>query len=158
MVLATALPGNLYRIMFLLHIIAVVVAFAPMIIAPVLMAQAKGDGERTLLDVAKHLADNGRRIHFPALVLIGLFGLGMVFSSKPEGSEEALWGFDQTWVSLALLVWIVLCGVVSGVIMPGERKLAAGDLEAEKKVALGGKIATVLFLVMLYLMIWKPGL
>ena len=42
-------------------------------------------------------------------------------------------------------------------ILPAERKLAAGDLEAEKKVAMGGQIATVLTLVMLYLMIWKPG-
>jgi uncharacterized membrane protein len=158
MVLATALPGNLYRIMFLLHICAVVVAFAPMVIGPVLMAQTKADGESSLTQAAKHMAANGRRIHFPALILIGLFGLGMVFSSKPEHSDEALFGFDQTWVSLALLFWIALCGVVSGMIMPGERKLAAGDLEAEKKVALGGQIATVLFLVMLYLMIWKPGL
>lgn len=158
MLFVTALPGNLYRILFLLHIIAVVVAFAPMVIGPVLMAQTKADGEGSLMQAAKHMAANGRRIHFPALVLIGLFGLGMVFSSKPEGTDDALFGFDQTWVSLALLVWIVLCGVVSGMIMPNERKLAAGDLAAEGKVAAGGQIATALFLVMLYLMIWKPGL
>ena len=52
----------------------------------------------------------------------------MVFSADPA------FGFDQTWVSLAFLVWIAICGVVSGLMLPGERKLAAGDLEAEKKV------------------------
>jgi hypothetical protein len=76
----------------------------------------------------------------------------MIFSS-----DEA-WGFDQTWVSLALLVWIAMCGLVSGMLLPAERKLAAGDLAQAKKIELGGQIVTVLFLVMLYLMIWKPGL
>jgi hypothetical protein len=42
--------------------------------------------------------------------------------------------------------------------VPGERAMAAGDLSAETKVAMGGQIITVLTLVMLYLMIWKPGL
>jgi hypothetical protein len=74
-----------------------------------------------------------------------------VFASDPA------WGFDQLWVSLALLVWLAICGVVSGVILPSERKLAGGDLAAEAKVAMGGQIVTVLLLAMLYLMIWKPG-
>ena len=149
--------GTVYKIMFLLHIVAIVAAFAPMVIHPVMGAQAKGDGGGTVERVAGYMAANSRRIHFPALIAVGIFGLGMVFSSKPSGADDAAWGFDQTWVSLALLVWIALCGIVSAVITPGERKLAAGDLDAEKKVALGGQIATVLFLVMLYLMIWKPG-
>ena len=37
------------------------------------------------------------------------------------------------------------------------RKLAAGDLEAERKVAMAGQLTTVMLLAMLYLMIWKPG-
>ena len=41
--------------------------------------------------------------------------------------------------------------------LPGERKMAEGDLSAEKKVEVGGQVITVLTLVMLYLMIWKPG-
>jgi hypothetical protein len=44
------------------------------------------------------------------------------------------------------------------VILPGERRQAAGDAAAAKRVELGGTLATLLFLVLLYLMIWKPGL
>ena len=55
-------------------------------------------------------------------------------------------------------MWLALCGVITGLVLPAERRLAAGDLAAEAKVALGGQLATVLALVMLYLMIWKPGL
>jgi hypothetical protein len=61
-------------------------------------------------------------------------------------------------VNLAMVVWIAMNGVVHALIVPGERKLAAGDADAEKRLDLGGMIITILFLVMLYLMIWKHGL
>jgi len=58
---------------------------------------------------------------------------------------------------VSFLVWIAICGVISGVLLPAERKLAAGDDAAEATVERAGQIATLLLLVMLYLMIWKPG-
>jgi uncharacterized membrane protein len=151
MILATYQDG-LYKLFFLCHMVSFVIAFAPAVVNPVLVAQVKGDGDMGSLGrLAGHLAKNGRTIHFPALLALGGFGIAMVLASDP------VWGFDQTWVSLAFLVWIAICGVITGVVLPGERQLAAGDAAAEKKVALGGQIATVLTLVMLYLMIWKPG-
>lgn len=150
MVLALVDSG-LYKLLLLGHIISFLIAFAPAVINPILGAQVQQDGEGVLLAVAGHLAGNGRRIHFPALIALGGFGIALVLESDPA------WGFDQTWVGIALVVWIAICGVVSGIILPNERKLAAGDLAAEKKVAVGGQITTLLLLVMLYLMIWKPG-
>ena len=150
MMLATVGDG-LYNLLLLGHLVSFLVAFAPAVIHPILGAQAKQDGEAVLLPVSRHLADNGRRVHFPALVLVGAFGMAMLLVS------DDAWAFDQTWISLAFLVWLAICGIVSAVILPNERKLAAGHLAAEAKVAMGGQITTVLLLVMLYLMIWKPG-
>jgi len=141
--------STLYKLLFLGHMVTFVIAFAPAVINPVVAAQAKADGDDTLTRVSGYMARNGRTIHLPALVLMGAFGLGMVF--------EGGWGFDQTWVSLGFLVWLGICGAVTGLILPAERALAGGDLAAEKKVAMGGQLVTVLVLVMLYLMIWKPG-
>ena len=144
---------SLFKVLFLGHIVSLLVAFAPAVINPILAAKVKSaDGEETLVKVAGHLYTNGRYIHFPALIALGAFGIAMVLWSDPN------FAFDQTWVSLAFLVWIAIAGVVSGMLMPAEKKLAAGDLSAEKKVAVGGQIVTLLTLVMLYLMIWKPGL
>lgn len=153
--------GGMYKVMLFLHLASVVAAFGAMVVHPLMDARSKDAGPETRRSLMGWMAKNGRMVHFPALVLVGVFGLGMVFSSKVEGSDENLFGFDQAWVSLSLLVWIAICGIVSGMLMPAERKLAAGagDVEAlEKKIAIGGQITTVLFLVMLYLMIWKPGL
>src|SRR3546814_16546290 len=110
--------GGMYKVMLLLHLAAVVAAFAPLIIHPLLGAQAKADGSTTKL--AGYMAANTRRVHFPALILAGVFGLGMIFSSHP-GSGANVWGFDQTWVPHALLVWIAHGGSGGGTYGPPER-------------------------------------
>ena len=151
MILASYGDG-LYKVLFLGHMLSFVVAFAPAVIHPILAAQVKGDGdEGSLLRVAGHLAGNGRRIHFPALIALGAFGIAMVLTS------DDVIGFGDTWVSLAFVVWLAICGVITGIVLPNERRFAGGELAAEKKVAMGGQTATLLLLVMLYLMIWKPG-
>ncbi len=144
---------NLDKALLLGHIVALLVAFAPAVINPVLVAKTKADSDDdgALLRLAGHMASNGRQIHFPALIALGGFGIAMVLVSDDQFS------FGDTWVSLALLVWLGICGVISGLVLPNERKLANGDLAAEKLVERGGQIATLLLLVMLYLMIWKPG-
>ena len=150
--LLAAISDNPYRIFFLLHIVSVVAAFAPMVIHPVMGAQAKADGETSLRAVSGYMAANGRRVHLPALVALGGFGVALVLESDP------VWAFDQVWVSLALLAWLAIGAVVVAVLMPAERRLAGGDLEAEKRVQQAGPVVTILLLVILYLMIWKPGL
>lgn len=153
--------STMYRVMLLLHLLAVVAAFAPMIIHPLLTAQAKADGPEMQRWAYRYMVRGDRVVHLPALLLVGVFGLGMVFSSKPGASDENLFGFDQAWVSLALLLWLAIGGVVSGMLLPAERRLAAGEGDAEaleRKITVGGQVVTVLFLVVMYLMIWKPGL
>ncbi len=124
MILA-AYGSGLYNVLFLGHMIAFVVAFGPAVVS------------------------NGRQINFPALVVLGAFGLALVL--------EGDWDFGATWVSLAFLVWLALGGVVTGILMPNERRLATGDTAAERLIDRGGQLVTLLVLVMLYLMIWKPG-
>jgi uncharacterized membrane protein len=151
MILATYGDG-LYKLLFLGHMASFLVAFAPAVIHPILGAQTKADGDATALArLTGHMAGNGRRIHFPALIALGAFGLGMVFAS------DDVVAFDQAWVSLAFLVWLAICGIVSGVLLPAERRVAAGDESAQAIVERGGQIVTLLLVVMLYLMIWRPG-
>jgi uncharacterized membrane protein len=141
-----------YRVLFLLHILSVLVAFAPAFVWPIVNAQTRRTGEKVPSGIAGLAARNTMTIHGPALVLAGLFGLLMVVTS------DEVWTFSQTWVSLAFLVWFALLGVVFGLIFPTEKKIAAGDEAAERKMGMFGGIAHTLLLVMLILMIWKPGL
>jgi uncharacterized membrane protein YciS (DUF1049 family) len=152
MILA-AYGDTLFKVLFLGHMLSFVVAFAPAVINPVMMAKLKSQGDyEALPKVAGIAASNGRQIHFPALVALGGFGIAMVLASDPA------FGFDQAWVSLAFLDWLAITGLVSAVMLPGERKMAEGDLSVEQRVERCGQLITLLTLLMLYLMIWKPGL
>ena len=91
-------------------------------------------------------------------MLSGVFGGALIGLSKPSDDAEVLWKFEQTWIWLGIVIWVVLCGLVSGVILPAERKVAAGDLSAQKRVQTAGGIATLLLVVQVALMVFKPGL
>jgi uncharacterized membrane protein len=137
------------KLWFFLHIASVVVAFAPGIVAPLLVqAYRSSDGAQKLAGV---LLRNDKRVHGPALVAAGLFGIFLILAS------HELVKFDDSWVSMAFVVWIAMNGVLHGLIAPGLRGMAAGDADAERRWQLGGAIIDLLFLVMLVLMIWKPG-
>lgn len=149
LVLATYRDG-VYDLFLLLHILAVIVAFAAAVINPLMASQLKGDpSARTAFIRQTH--ENGRKIHGVALILTGLFGIVLVALS-----DKAI-EFKDAWVSAAFVIWIVMLGILHGFLLPAEKKVAEGDASAESRVEQGGMLMTLLLIVMLYLMIWKPG-
>ncbi|HEU5082479.1 MAG TPA: hypothetical protein VFU14_04005 [Acidimicrobiales bacterium] len=141
-----------YNLLLLLHIVAVLVAFAPAAINPLLERYfVRNGGEAALQSWAGFARDYTKKIALSSLVVVLITGILLIVMS------DDAWEFDQTWISLAFLVWIAIGGVVSALILKGEKLVAAGDMKGRELLAKGGPIATVLLLVMLYLMIFKPG-
>jgi uncharacterized membrane protein len=141
-----------YDVMLFLHIAAVLVAMAPAFTHPLLERQSRSLDPAGRASVLGFIAQNSRRVYAPALVLTGLFGFGLI------GMSDEVWEFGQTWVWLSILVWLAMNGVLHAMMIPAERALGAGDETALKKVETSGQILTVMLLVMLYLMVFKPGL
>lgn len=142
---------TVYKLLFLLHITAIVVAFSPAVVHTALIRQLAEDRSPALQRFAGYAALNNQRIHGTALILAGLFGIGLILAS-----DEAF-QFSDAWISAAFVVWIAMNGVLHALIVPGERQLGTGDATVRSRLDLGGGLMTVLFFVMLYLMIWKPG-
>jgi uncharacterized membrane protein len=140
-----------YKITLLLHILSVIVAFAPAFVWPVASAKLKKEGKPVGPTIGALAAGNTVKIHGPALVLVGFFGLGLV------GMSDPVFGFDQSWVMAAIVVWFLMLGIIFGLMLPAEKKAAGGDESADKIVAMAGGFMHLLLLVMLYLMIFKPG-
>lgn len=126
-----------YKVLYFLHIASILAAFAPSVIA---VLPGGRDGVVGVLDRA------GRQVYAPALILTGLFGIGLILTS------DDAWEFDQTWISLAFVIWIAMNGVFHALVLGGRRQ------DDESKVNSGHAIMTVLLLAMLYVMVWKPGL
>ena len=124
-----------FQILVILHILSVVVAFAPAVLAVV---PGSRDGALGALERA------GRQIYAPALIVVGLLGILCVVAS------DDAFAFSDTWVSLAFVVWIVMNGVFHAMVLSGQRH---GD---ERRVVTGQAIMTILLIVAVWLMVSKP--
>ena len=148
---------DLYQTVLFIHLLAFLVTFAPAIMNPLLANHLKRSGDESATrNWAAFTAFYTSRVALSGLVVLLLTGVWMIMISD-TGRGEQVWEFSQLWISLAFLVWIALGGVISAMILKGEKAMAAGDLAKEVLVSRGGKIATVLAAVMLYLMVFKPG-
>jgi uncharacterized membrane protein len=138
-VLAIYPISNGYELLGLLHILSVIAAFGPLFIYPSLVRAGAG------AEVAKwHL-----RLSLPALVLAWVFGMGMV------GSSDDLFEMSDGWIIASLLVWVVLVLVSWFLVRPS---LADSSERARSMLSAGIGITHVGLIVMLWLMVFKPGM
>lgn len=140
-----------YNVVLFIHILAVIVAFAPGFVWPFVSVKLKKEGKPVGPAIGDLAAGNTAKVHGPALVIAGIFGFGLV------GMSEKLYTFSDPFVSAAMLVWFLIMGVVFGMMLPAEKKAAAGDEGADKIISMAGGILHLLLAVELYIMIFKPG-
>lgn len=126
-----------YQVMGLVHIVAAVAAFGPMLVYPTLRAT----------DPAR-LAKLHMAISFPALVVLWVVGMGMA------GMSEDNFKMSQTWLVLAIVDWAILMVVSFFLIKPA---ITDTSESARSKFAAGTGITHLGMVVGLVLMIWKPG-
>ncbi len=146
-----AVDSTTYNIVLIVHILTALAAFAPAFVHPVLLEQSKSMGDEGHRTVMGFQTTNGRRIYGPALIVTGLAGFGL------QGMSDGAWEFGQAWIIIAIILWIVMNGVLHAIVFPNERKLSEGDASAERMLQIGGAILTISLVVMLYLMVFKPG-
>ena len=115
-----------YNLLFLLHILAIVIAFAPSL-----------------------ARSEPRLVHAGAMVLAGLFGIGLIFEQDYE--------FSEPFISIAFLLWFLMLGVLFGFLLPLGRRSAESAVRSERAQMFTGMLH-VLLLLMLIDMIWRPGL
>ncbi len=150
--LFAAYRGDAYNVVLLLHILAVVITFAPAVFAPLFEKFLRAEGGDAAVTMgAKFSYFYTSKVSMAGLVVALLTGVAMIVMS-----DEVL-EFSDTWVSIAFVVWFVLAGVISAVVGKGERLLSEGDMSGGALARKGGAVATVLLVVMIYLMIFQPG-
>ena len=127
-----------YKILGFLHILSAVVAFGPLFIYPSMQRAGAGP------EVARlHL-----RMSLPALVLTWVLGMGLVGMSKDA------FEMSQTWIVLSLACWVALVAVSWFLIRPS---LGDGSESARSKLAAGIGATHLIVVVVIYLMVFKPG-
>jgi uncharacterized membrane protein len=147
-----AFRDDTYNVFLFLHIVAVVVTFAPAVLNPMLERYfAKSGGDAALANWAGFTSTYTRTFGLGGLAAMFVTGIVMIILS------DDVIQFSDGWISATFLFWFALGGVISAMILKGEKKVAAGDMSGRTLIARGGAIATVLGFIILYLMIYKPG-
>ena len=132
-------------------------AFAPLFIYPRLANQMTGLPGEHRSTMWGYLVGNSRLIHGPALILTGIFGFGLSGMSGGPGDADQVYPLSQTWLIVSIIVWLAMNGLLHAVLVPAERALSNGDDSAKSRIDIFGPVMAVLLVVMLYLMVFKPG-
>jgi hypothetical protein len=173
LVLATTNSG-LYKLVLVLHILCAIVGFVAVYLNGVYGAEMK---KRRGADSLAIYEANWRVTNIGQYVILGvlIFGLALV------GLSDSAWKFSQTWVWLAVTLFVIGLGVSHGILLPAMKRMgvlmremvAAGpppagapagpppqavEMEAlGKRLGVAGGFLNVLIVVILIIMVWKPG-
>ena len=142
--------GSGYNIILFLHIMAMFVAFAPTFVYPFIARETNGDYS-VRRSLYAGIAKRSMRIYGSALVVGGLLGFGIA------GLSDKVYQLSDGWLAFSIIIWLAMNGVLHVMVFPAEKAIADGDEPNTKKAETGTLIITLLFLLSLYLMIFKPG-
>jgi uncharacterized membrane protein len=154
-----------YRIVLVLHIACAIVGFGAVMLNGFYAAQVRTrrGAEGLAIAEANHRSSKIAMYFVYAVILLGFALVGM--------SDKA-WKFGQTWVWLAIVLWVVAVGLAHGAIVPREKQViellrqetaGAGPAPAGRIEALMGQVSVFGLLyagavvAILALMVWKPG-
>lgn len=167
------IESTAYKIVFVLHLMSVIVGFGAVYLNGVYGTRAKSAGGPVGLGIAQANAQASKIAEY-VIYTVPLWGIALVAMSDKQ------WEFSQAWIGIAFLLYIVGLGVSHGVLIRNEKKMealmeelvgagapagAAGgpppqvaQLEAlGKQQAMAGAFLNVLVVVIVALMVFKPG-
>jgi hypothetical protein len=162
-----------YKIVFMLHIISIIVGFGGVVLNGIYGAEAKkrkGPGGAAVGEANLAVTEIAEKV----ILTVPLWGIGLVLMS------DGVWKFTQLWVILAIVLFVATMGVATGVQLKNQKRMVAlanelvaagpppagasgpppqvAEMEAlEKKLGMGGAFLSFMIVVLIFLMVFKPG-
>jgi uncharacterized membrane protein len=147
MVVLAALNSTGYKIVLLIHVLAVIVGFAPLWLTP-LLVRLTAAGDKAAAD---GLEVSILRFSLPGIGIAGFLGFALA------GMSDKYFKMSQAWLSIAAVLWVVLLALLFTVARPAIKAFRDGDAAARSRIMIATGISHIILLVTLYLMIFKPG-
>lgn len=164
----TGPASNLYRVVLAAHILLSIGGFGAVLLNGVYAAQAKrrpGPGARAISEANYAVSTIGEAL----ILTVPVSGVALVWSSA------GAWSFSDLWIWASLSLFVVAFAISRGVLMPAHRRInrLLAELDEDptadptprlaeihrigKTSAGAGGALNVLLVVIVVLMIWKPG-
>jgi uncharacterized membrane protein len=147
MVVLAALNSTGYKIVLLIHVLAVIVGFAPLWLTP-LLVRLTAAGDKAAAD---GLEVSILRFSLPGIGIAGFLGFALA------GMSDKAYKMSQSWLSIAAVLWVVLLALLFTVARPAIKAFRDGDAAARSRIMIATGISHIILVVTLYLMIFKPG-
>lgn len=161
-----------YRLVFLLHILSAMIGFGGVMLNGLYAKKARERPPAEGLAVMEVNTFISLKVAEIFIYLTAFWGFGLV------GLSDGAWGFGQGWVMAAITLYVIALGLSHGMLQPRAKRMVelqrevvnAGPpqggpppqvAEMQKIGPQIGAISGVLHLLMvviMVLMIWKPGL
>lgn len=160
---------GVYNFVYLLHIVSIIVGIGGVVLNGVYAAQIKARTGLAAMAVVEANAFVTWRVAELFIYSIPIWGFALV------GLSDGVWEFGDTWVWLSFVLYLAAVGISHGMLHPAQKRFtqvlggaAAGNagvspssepelVALDKRMAIAGTVLNVLILLILILMIWKPG-
>lgn len=153
----------MFDLFLALHVLTAIFAIGPLVHA----ATTASRGLRTADASATATAARTVTIYTYVSVAVVVLGFGLM-SMTPEyladqGVDEPFASFSETWIWLSVVLWLAAAALALAVTAPGltqaTEKIKAGETveHLTAKVAASGGTIGLVFAVITFLMVYKPG-
>jgi heme/copper-type cytochrome/quinol oxidase subunit 2 len=145
----------MFKLLLALHILAAVFAIGPLVHA----ATTASRGLRQSDAAAIRSSSRMLTIYSLASVVVVVLGFGLMSATSPYTHQKVA-DFSDLWIWLSLVLWLVAAALTYFVVVPALSK-AGEDVSTAPalvgKVAATGGIVGILFAVIVFLMVYRPG-
>lgn len=150
--------GTMFKITLWLHLLFAVFTIGPLVHAATTAGRTVRRGDRPGAMAAARML----RLYGNVSVLVILAGFAALSVMPAEGDEPKA-AFSDTWVWLSLVLWLVAVALVLAVLVPAleqaGRLFERGEMaeELRGRVAAAGGAVGLIFAVVIFLMVYRPG-
>jgi uncharacterized membrane protein len=167
--LAVGLNSGIYKFLLVLHILSVIVGIGAVMLNGLYASQTakrKGPEGRAISEANYWVSGIAEYV----IYTIPIWGILLILVS------DDAWKFSQTWIWMALLLFVIAMGISHGVMFPSHKRVNEVLAEMERtpptggappqvteldrlnqKLAIGGMTLDIIVVIFVALMIWKPG-
>jgi uncharacterized membrane protein len=163
--------GSLFKFLLLLHISCAVLGFGGLAFNGFYLVRARRLGGTQAAGVIEANGDVSRIAEF---LVYAVFILGLLLAATSKSVDK----FSQAWLSAAMVLYLLDLGVLHGFIRGSQRRFTelsqqvndsvvlpeAGRpaevselVQLEQRISIGWALFDVVFLIVIYLMVFKPG-
>ncbi len=171
MLLLATTNSGIYKLLLVVHILSAIVGLGAVMLNGLYAAQ-----------VQKYQRPQGRAIS-EANFAVSTIAEYVIYTIPVWGillivASDKAWKLSQTWIWLSLLLYVVAIGIAHAVMIPGHRRVNALLAQMEQgppagggpaahaaqiqslgqRQAMGGAALNIIVVLILLLMVWKPGL